>query len=184
MSKKVKIIISIVCLTVSAITIVLLVKHYNKVQEQKKYEELMKQSIEEINYINKNSDMYGLKLMALPPKNFNGTTSNAIWNGEIMVGTYYCWEFNGKYCINEVSIESWGGNVLGIHVGETYDKAIELMKERGYALYKEREGRGENIRYAYEKDYVTIVFEVTPDNEIVEIFVNIWDPYNTQMWIA
>lgn len=184
MSRKAKIIIRIICLIILAIAIVLLVKHYNKVQEQREHEKLMQQSIEEISYINKNSDMYGLKLMASPLEDFDAWGPNLLKNGKKTVGSYYCWEFNGKYCINEVAIESWGGNVLGLHVGETYDKAMELMKERGYILKKEYEGRGENTRYVYKKAYVKIVFEVTPDNEIIEIFTKIYDPYNTQMWIA
>ena len=186
MSKKKKtiigVIIAIICLITIPITVVFSVKSINKYVEQRKHERLLKETMAEVTYINENSDFCGIELMDSPPKNFERWETNTIWNEKNRVGSYYCWEFNRKYCINEITIESCSGNVLGMYVGENYDKAIELMTERNYVLNSEKEESDNNTRYLYKKAYVKIVFEVTPENDIAEIFVNIWDPYNMEQY--
>ena len=173
MSRKAKIIIRIVCLIVLAITIVLLVKHYNKVQEQREHEKLMQQSIEEINYINRNSDMYGLKLLTRSAF----VQGKRIINGQKRVGNYNSQLFNEEMRITHICIESSGGNILGMKVGDQYDKTSTFLESEGYILCDEGEGvPSDRKKYIFEKAYVTVGIQVFPDNVIECIWVAISDP--------
>lgn len=189
-----KIIIAIIGFLVLGIIVGLLVKYCIDLKEKREQEEehkrLMEESIQEINYINENSNFIEIELMGQPTENFDRQFYGFYYSEGNYMGGYYCWQFNGKYCINEISIHDEGANLLGITLGDSYDKAIEVMNDREYTFTEKYEDEhilsdwdGEGTAYKYKKAYVTIIFTVSDDNIIREIFIKIWDPYNTQ-WIG
>ena len=175
--KKTIIFICIACMVILVIAALLLIKHYNDLKEEKELEaehqRLMEEAVEEIEYINSNSDLFGFKML----ENSAFVQGEWILDGGEYVGSYCSSKFEGRTRITQLGIESSGGNILGIHTGDMYEIAENTMKERDYILFDEGKGYPSNTtRYIYKKGYVSIVFDVFPDNTIESLSVGVSDP--------
>ncbi len=178
----------LILIVILVIILGLLIKYGIEEKQQrdaeKQHERLMEESLEEISYINKNSNFAKIELMGEPLDDYlYYNYFGAFGNGKLIVGGYYCSEFNGKYCITDISLDTRYIDLLGISLKDSYDKAVDVMEERGYTCVGQQEESykgGYGIGYVYKKAYITILLTVSEDNVIEDIYIAIMDPYNKE----
>lgn len=182
MSKRQKIAIGIISVIVLAIITGVVIeycielKHQN--EQQMEHQRLMEESIQEIHYINENSYFGEIELMGEPLENY----MSGEYNYYKPIGEYLCWKFNNEeITINLIEIYYDTGNFLGITVGDSYDKAIKMMEDRGYSFKGQQEDyilyEGRGTAYVYKKAYVAIAFTTDDSNTIRNIAIQIRNPY-------
>ena len=181
MSKRQKIAIGIISVIVLAIITGVVIeycielKHQN--EQQMEHQRLMEESIQEIHYINENSYFGEIELMGEPLEDYIPGDHHYCKP----VGEYLCWKFNNEeITINLIEIYYDKGNCLGITVGDSYDKAIKMMEDRGYSFEGQQDcilDEGIGTAYVYKKAYVTIAFATYNSNTIRKIAIQIRNPY-------
>lgn len=177
-----------ILIVILVIILGLLIKHSVEEKQRREaeieHQRLLEESLEEIQHINENSDFAEIELMGEPLDDYLYYRYYGPFdNGKLIVGGYYCSEFNGKYCITDISLDTRYIDLLGISLEDSYDKAIGVMEERGYTCVRQQEESykgGYGIEYVYKKAYITILLTVSEDNVIEDIYIVILDPYNKE----
>lgn len=173
MGKKAKVfLISVVCIVACLVVMIVIKPYIQKKQWEIQYQKML-QAVDELNA---NSYLYGVGLLREPPKDHNRNGINIFPGTEN--DSYSCKQYYDIYGVFAISIWSKGAHVFGIHVGDSYEESVAVLKDRGYKWQEVPPSTAEDDgkSFKYVKDHAAIWLRVSSENsDVIEaIGVNVF----------
>jgi hypothetical protein len=134
---------------------------------------LYEATLEEVETINKNSNLLGAVLLSKPSKKIPSETPTFLpQDKEGNKGYYYVSIYHKASVITQISLESPDTNVLGIAVGDNKQVIVDKLKDTAFEL-SDPVPDYQMVCTAY---HVSLSFKLSDDGKIESILVYVNDP--------